>query len=239
MRFVVWNCAMALHRKALMLLSLEPDIAVVPESASPARLAAANALSVDWSTAWFGMNPNKGMLVLGRRGHPVEPTTPTEPDETVIGRVRTNGAANLDVLAVWNSTESSLYRAGAGPLLRTLRRLTETGGPLPDIIAGDFNGDPRLATGHLFRSHNSVLEWMDTNGYASGYHAHTGAAHGAEPEPTIYWVKRQKGVGECHCDFVFLSPRLRPALRSCFVGSYEEWIGANGSDHAPVVVDLN
>ncbi len=35
MKLVVWNCRMALHEKWDALVAMGPDIAVVPEAASP------------------------------------------------------------------------------------------------------------------------------------------------------------------------------------------------------------
>ena len=42
MRLVVWNCAMALHRKIDALMALRPDLAVIPEAAEPGRLGRVN-----------------------------------------------------------------------------------------------------------------------------------------------------------------------------------------------------
>ena len=69
MRLVVWNCAMALHRKADALLRLEPDVALVCECAEPARLRQRG--DADWietEPVWIGENPNKGLAILAFNG---------------------------------------------------------------------------------------------------------------------------------------------------------------------------
>ena len=54
---------MALHTKFHMLEALEPDIAIVPEAATTARLMREGVDSFT-SAAWIGRNDNKGLLAL-------------------------------------------------------------------------------------------------------------------------------------------------------------------------------
>jgi len=62
---------MALHRKFSALMSLRPDIAVIPECASPERLRNNMDLPDDATIAWTGDNPNKGLGIFGFNGYRV------------------------------------------------------------------------------------------------------------------------------------------------------------------------
>jgi len=61
MRIITWNCQMGLDKKADALLSLNPDIAVVPECSEKSIVALQQR---GFCTLWFGSNPNKGMVNL-------------------------------------------------------------------------------------------------------------------------------------------------------------------------------
>jgi hypothetical protein len=64
MRIVVWNCAMALHAKWDRLMSLRPDVAIVPECAGPAVLCKRRGAAEPCSFEWDGHNQNKGLGVF-------------------------------------------------------------------------------------------------------------------------------------------------------------------------------
>lgn len=62
MRIVAWNCNMGLHSKIDKLLSLKPDIAVIPECASPGILREKAALFVPDHCEWIpGSSNQKGL----------------------------------------------------------------------------------------------------------------------------------------------------------------------------------
>src|SRR4051812_7895168 len=67
LRVVVWNANMAVHRKLdLLVESLRPDIAIIPECATEDVLRRKGGLLLpDFSMAWVGTNPNKGLGVFG------------------------------------------------------------------------------------------------------------------------------------------------------------------------------
>jgi hypothetical protein len=64
MRIVTWNCQIGLDKKMDALLSLGPDVAVVPECSEES----VNAFQQrGLSTLWFGSNPNKGVGIMCRQ----------------------------------------------------------------------------------------------------------------------------------------------------------------------------
>jgi hypothetical protein len=67
MRIAAWNCQMGLDRKSDALLSLNPDVAVVPECSEKSAIA----LQLrGYNTRWFGSNPHKGLGVISRQDWP-------------------------------------------------------------------------------------------------------------------------------------------------------------------------
>lgn len=63
MRIATWNCQMGLDKKMEALLSLDADVAVVPECAEKSVIAFRQR---GLSTFWFGSNPNKGVAIICR-----------------------------------------------------------------------------------------------------------------------------------------------------------------------------
>ncbi len=68
LRIVSWNCQMALYEKFDQLLSLRPDVAIIPECASPEKDAQEERHLPCSSREWIGFNENKGLGVFSFNG---------------------------------------------------------------------------------------------------------------------------------------------------------------------------
>ena len=65
MRISTWNCQMGLEKKIDDLLSLDADVAVVPECSEKSAIALRRR---GLSTLWSGSNPHKGLGIICRQG---------------------------------------------------------------------------------------------------------------------------------------------------------------------------
>ncbi len=243
MRLVAWNCNMALHRKLAALRALRPDVAVLPECASPQRLAERlGAASLDCSMAWIGANRDKGLAVLGFNGYRVRLVEETyRRSLRFIAPVRIEGPTPFNLLAVWaqNFSDGVRRKRQPGPLrlalTRDYRDFLSQG---PAVVAGDFNNNIFWDKPGYRANHAHAVALLERYGLVSAYHHARGEAQGAEAEPTHYWRDRRKDGPTYHIDYVFL-PRVWAAdLREVSVGSFESWCGNGLSDHVPVVVEV-
>src|SRR5882757_5148371 len=144
MRFVTWNCGMALHRKFDALLALEPDIAVICECAEPERLRALGRLGgLDAEPVWIGRNPNKGLAVFAFNGFSVRLAEEFHPTLRYIAPVHITGPTECNLLAVWaqNASAGVSRKNQAGPLRRALTKYKGFLSDRPSMIAGDLNNN--------------------------------------------------------------------------------------------------
>jgi exodeoxyribonuclease III len=241
MRLVAWNCNMALHRKLAALRALAPDVAVLPECASPERLAERlGGAGLDCALAWIGANRDKGLAVLGLNGYRVRLAEDIyRRSRRFIAPVRIEGPTPFNLLAVWaqNFSDGIRRKRQPGPLRLALTRdyrafLAEG----PAIVAGDFNNNIFWDKPGYLINHAHAVSLLESYGLVSAYHTVRGEAQGAETIPTHYWRDRKKDGPTYHIDYVFVSRAWR--IRAMSVGTFEDWCGAGLSDHVPVVVDV-
>jgi hypothetical protein len=228
MRITTWNCNMAMHRKLDALLALRPDIAVLPECASPDVHAARPIYDAATSHAWHGRLPTKGLAVLTFGDFRLKSLPPREPSDHAF-LVRVEGPVPLHLLAVW--TQQPHYIEGAHHALDAHRRLFKKG---PGVVAGDLNSNAIFDANRVL-NHSTFVERMRKLAMFSAYHAHYGEPHGAESRPTFFLYRhRDKPF---HFDYVFLPERWRRAVRSVQLGAPDEWLSQ--SDHLPLTVSLD
>lgn len=241
LRLVVWNCAGALHRKFDRLLALAPDVAVVPECATPDILRRkGGALPFD-DCDWEGSNPNKGLGVFTfgpwrlrrhaswRREHHV--FLPLE---------LRSGARPVNLLATWAFNHR--VPPEIAPVPRTTAEIIAhhadflQGDALP-LVAGDFNSNAiwdRPAK-RAFADTDAALAAL---GLSSLYHAVRGERFGEETLPTHWWQRR--AIQPYHIDYVYAptawarQATLPATASQVWVGPVTEWLA--WSDHAPLVI---
>jgi exodeoxyribonuclease III len=246
MRIVAWNANMGVHRKfAHLTEELAPDIAVIPECATPEILMRKGLLGLEPSRAiWIGRNPNKGLAVFSFNQYEVQLAPCIDRSLEWVAPVEVKGPVGFRLLAVW---AMSIATRGNGP---DLPRCTEPMAALdvyrewyadhPLVVAGDFNHNviwdrPRATE----RNHSRTIRACSDAGLASAYHAWTGDEYGEEVAPTIYWRNRTEDGPRFHIDYAFVPREWVPSISSLEVGSYADWVGSKRSDHVPLVLDVD
>ena len=117
---IAWNCNMAFHKKYTQLLALRPDIAIIPECASPELLALRAPEFAPSSSIWIGRNRHKGLGVFTFGAFHGELSPIYENDIPFIAPVRIQGPTSFSLLGVWACHNSPQYRAKHDPLKRAL-----------------------------------------------------------------------------------------------------------------------
>lgn len=236
-RLAMWNCHGGLAGKADSLRSLDADVIVVPEAATPERLAA-RGFVWDGPMQWMGDNRDKGLLVLAR------PQWTLKVHETLFASqhwmlplVVGGDGVRLHLLAVWSMTHRSQGTpalVASGGAVTGIERYRDFLDADDAVVMGDLNNsivwDGR-GTGP--RTMHALLAALGEQGFESAYHALRGEEMGRETEKT-YHHTYNVDLGH-HIDYCFT--RLGRATR-CDVGSYAAWTETRLSDHAAVTVDV-
>ena len=105
------------------------------------------------------------------------------------------------------------------------------------VVAGDFNSNPNWDSTRHPRFARLVERYRQ-DGLTSAYHHGSDEAHGAETKPTLWWRNRIKDGPKFHVDYIFL-PDSWLSASAVEIGGYDEWVSTAGSDHAPIIVDIN
>lgn len=243
MRLVIWNCNMALHSKLPLLLALDPDIAVVPESANNQTLRQKSPLFAPMLSPWVGDNPNKGLGVFAFGDYRIE----LEPELVVnvnrdrwFAPVRVSGPVKFNLFAAWICHHPiDLRKANAGPIMRTIERSRAVLSSAPSVMAGDFNHNVYWDKPGRAGNFANVVSAFEQIGLSSVYHRNRVEAHGAELEPTIYWRDRRSDGPKFHIDYCFASESMHRCVSGVEVGTFESWVANKASDHVPLIVDFN
>lgn len=239
MRIVAWNCNMALDKKLERLRDLQPDVAVVPESANPDRLAQRGVDGLTYE--WIGENPNKGLGVIGFNGSRLRPRKARDIPFMLPLAVRTS-ERDFGLLAVWARHKIRPAEPDArhvGPVLRALDAYGVGMTKGDWIVAGDFNNHVRWDRPGKLNNHMNAVRTLRDLGLVSAYHAWYGVDHGDEPHVTHYWRDRTKDGWTYHIDYCFIPESWLPGVKNVEVGSFEDWVAPGLSDHVPLVVDVD
>lgn len=230
-RIVVWNCAMALHAKWDRLVSLRPDIAIVPECACPEVLAKRSNGELPASSIWAGSNPNKGLGIFAFGDYTVARCSASSTPQPVFLPAKVRGPNSFNLLGCWafnhRSRGDAVTAAGA-----TRKALTDLGTFLAAddlVVAGDFNNSTVWDRPTAHNRFGAIAADLAALGLVSAYHAHRDQGFGAEREPTYYHCRGSRAY---HIDYCFL-PRGW-SVSSVEVGKRAQWITA--SDHVPLTV---
>ncbi|MCH9736396.1 MAG: endonuclease/exonuclease/phosphatase family protein [Actinomycetia bacterium] len=237
-RLVEWNVAMSLQTKAPLLAKLNPTVAVLPESANPDKTGQAlQDIGATLPAQWDGANPNKGLLAVAFDGWELRVDDSYDRDYQWVMPLHLTGPRHIRLLAVWDmSSRGRGYESARqlGSCRASMDHYQEflSGGSDLTVISGDFNKSVYWDYPTKRTKFGDFMDQLESRGFVSAYHFHHGCERGAEPEPTLWWMRN---VGKpYHIDYTFVS---RPeAITAVTVGSSDDWL--THSDHAPMTVDL-
>lgn len=241
MRIVAWNCNMALPRKFEALLSLRPDIAIISECANPDILTEKGIPDLtDKTCQWMGRNANKGLGVFAFNGFSLRRADPFFPTLRYMLPVHVSGPRSFNLLAAWaqNASGGATRKHQLGPLRRAITKYRDFLSAEHAFVAGDLNNNAIWDRPGWRINHMTKVEKLRELGLVSAYHAAHDEEHGKETTPTHYWRNRTKDGPTYHLDYIFMPERDLHRMRSCEVGSFEDWCGTKLSDHAPISIEL-
>src|SRR6185312_11762683 len=218
MRLITWNCKGAFARKHASIVSLKPDVLVLPEAARMTGLEHVLGASPVNSVEWAGDNPLKGLAVISYGEYSLRVHEAYDPRLRWILPLDVDGPIPFTLIAVWAMPDEDTGRLYARCLFDacdTYRTLLES----PRVVlAGDFNNNMSFDTPRHPLKFATLLSTLDSFGLRSLYHLDRGCIHGAEPDPTFFLYHRADK--QHHIDFVFAKPALSDLGFSVSVGDH-------------------
>lgn len=230
LRIVAWNINMAADRKASDLVALDPDVAVLAETADVPELGEGALVRIGWA----GRNPRKGLGVFARPGLVATVDPSWDPAREWFLPVHFDLAGGIDVLAVW-----AMHHRGQepGPRLGRTHRALDHYGPLlarkRTLVVGDFNDNARWDTPR-YPAFARTVAILAEAGYASVYHARTREAHGSETGASLYWYRHRDRP--YLVDHAFVPDAWLPSVKRFELGDPDRWL--RSSDHVPLILEL-
>jgi len=221
---------MGFDKKVDALLSLNPDIAVVPECSQKSALALQQR---GFNTLWFGSNPHKGLGVICRRDWPIRALP--QPDQKWIAPIEVESPTPFTLVAVWACVAGD-KRADRyiGQVYGYLTAQLGWFDGHPVVLAGDLNSNKIWDAKREVGNHTAVVKLLEERGLVSTYHEHFDEPQGGESRRTLSMFRHADKP--YHIDYIFIPRVWLSRLTKVEVGEYSQW--SKLSDHCPLVAEL-
>jgi exodeoxyribonuclease III len=214
LRIVSWNCQMALYDKFEQLLSLNPDIAIIPECASLAKDALKKRRLPCSAREWIGFNEDKGLGIFAFNGLQLRVHPSYSEQFQLYLPIEVSGPCDFHLLGCWMAEKKTMPGGTSNQPKDAVLFYRDFLTCKPAIVAGDFN----------YYIPTAELAGMGLKG-----------AHGRRLRQTHYH-KRKLDARPIAVDYVFV-PTAGPLRLARFqVGKVQEWI--QYSDHVPLIADF-
>jgi exonuclease III len=235
MRIITWNCNMAFRKKAASVLTLKPDVLIVPECEHPEKIAFPDDCPKPTDMLWFGSNRSKGLGIFSYgvyrlMAHPRH----NRRIKIIAPIIITGPGTDYNLLAIWAHNPLDPDGRYVEQIWKSLRYYDEFLSHPRTILAGDFNSNTIWDRPKRVGNHSDVVHRLEKKGIRSAYHVQYRQDQGSEQHPTLFMYRHEDKP--YHIDYCFLSKDLVKRLKSVEVGAFGQW--RMYSDHVPVIVTL-
>lgn len=227
---------MAFRKKADFILTLKPDILIIPECEHPDKLIFSTDTLKPTQTLWFGKNRNKGLAIFSYSNFKFTLLDVYNEDfKMIIPIAVTGGSIDFNLFAVWAynpNDKDGKYITQVWKAINHYDRLIRDN---PTILIGDFNSNTIWDyKKHRLGNHSIVVKALEEKGIFSTYHLHYKQAQGKEEHPTYFMYRHLNR--SYHIDYCFASAELMDKLVNVEIGTHEVW--TKHSDHNPLIVSF-
>lgn len=235
MKIITWNCRMKYRIKANEILTLQPDIVVVPECENKERQKFGKSTKKPNDSLWFGKNVNKGIGIFSYSNFKFRIHDSYVQDYRYFIPIEVYSKKHtFNLLIVWNNPGNRDYnyiRQATNALKHYVPKL----GNRKLIIIGDFNSNNFWDKPQGKFKHNDLVTYLEKDfEIKSLYHKYYKEKQGNESLPTIYWKKNENNP--YHVDYCFASSEFSGNVESVEIGDYNRW--SKFSDHMPMIVNI-
>ena len=188
MKMIIWNCQGAFRKKNAEILSHKPDILIVPECESTAKLKFDKLTPQPFDCYWYGDNDNKGIGIFSYTDYKIELLKTFNPNfRYVIPLLVSNENNAFILLAIWamNNEENPIARY-IGQVWNAINYYQPLLAKYPVILAGDFNSNQIWDKKTRVGNHTDVANMLKIHDIISLYHQQEKEAHGQESISTFF-----------------------------------------------------
>ncbi len=227
---------MAFRRKAEHILTLKPDILIVPECEHPDKLKFANGITTPNDIFWFGENTNKGLGVFSYSDYKFKLHKKHNPlFKIIIPLSVANQQHQFNLFAIWANNPKDPDGTYITQIWKAIHYYDKLLTNKPSILIGDFNSNTIWDKPKREGNHSTMVEKLKAKNIHSIYHKFYKVAQGKETHPTLFMYRHEDKP--YHLDYCFASADIADKVTDVQVGSYNQW--AVHSDHSPLIVTVN
>lgn len=228
---------MAPHSRFEPLMSLKPDIAIIPECATPEIVKKKQPEFYYSDAAWIDQSKNKGLGVFTFSDLSVRVSPSYDPTYELFLPLLISARYGFNLLAVWafnHRNKNDHFRRDA-PTRAAIEYYRDFIAAGSTIVAGDFNDNVNWDKPGRSANFDLVIAELKSAGLSSSYHGNGNHHFGKEPDPTLIWRKNPEQ--SYHIDYCFIPEGWLPGVNAVSVGNPEKWI--KYSDHVPLINDIS
>ena len=239
-RIVTWNVAAGSAKKVPRVWGeLDADVAVLCEVCTEGKL---RKTAVDGfrTMDWVGRIQQRGLAVLGfgswkTKMH--DAMWDQRIEWTLPAKATGPGKVEFDIVGCWAFNKRAHfdptdYQQAQGEQIPAAYPKLFDG---PTVVAGDFNNSKIWDKPGKPRNWMNTVEVMEQHGLVSAYHRFFEEEQGEETRPTHWWKRSTEST--YHIDHCFVPAHWD--ITQVWVGGPGDWLRkGDGSDHAPLVVDV-
>ena len=236
MKLITWNCNMAFRKKAEIILTLEPDIIIVPECEHPDKLIFNAGTKLPDDIIWFGDNLNKGLGVFSYNNYKFKLLKKHNTSfKNILPIQVTKGNIKFILFAIWANNPADKDGTYVTQVWKAINYYEKLIKRKNTILIGDFNSNAIWDRPRRTGNHTDVVNLLATKKIYSTYHTFHNQLHGKEIHPTQFMYRHQDKP--YHLDYCFASSDLIKKMTQANIGKYEDW--RSYSDHKPLIVEFN
>jgi len=238
MKIIEWNSQGAFRKKNEKILSLNPDILIVPECENEEKLKFGKLTPEPNDFFWYGDSPNKGIGIFSYSDYEFELLKEFNPKFRYVIPLKVTGENKSFILfAIWamDNKENSEARY-IGQIWLAINYYSDF--LLNDsntILMGDFNSNKIWDYKERVGNHTDVVDKLKKKRIFSLYHKKMQLEYGKEKHPTFYMYRKIEKP--YHIDYCFASEEIINCGFDFSIGEVDDWIEL--SDHMPITIEFN
>ncbi|EAZ94843.1 hypothetical protein FBBAL38_10402 [Flavobacteria bacterium BAL38] len=235
MRIIEWNCQGAFRKKNDRILSLQPDILIVPECESENKLKFGDLTPKPNDFFWYGDSENKGIGIFSYSDYKFELLKIFNPRFRFIIPLKVIGKDSSFLLfAIWamdnKEKPEERYIGQIWLAINYYSNLLS----LPCILTGDFNSNKIWDEKERVGNHSDMVGFLEKKNIFCLYHMQENIEQGKEIHPTFHMYRKTEKP--YHIDYFFASDLIIKDGFEIKVGKVENWIDL--SDHVPLTLEV-
>ena len=234
MKIIEWNCQGAFRIKNKKILTLNPDIIIVPECENEKKLQFGKLTPKPNDFFWYGDSENRGIGVFSYSEYRFKIHESFNPGFRYIIPLKVTGKnVSFLLFAIWAMNNKDNREARyIGQIWFAINYYSHLLNGLT-ILIGDFNSNRIWDYKDRVGNHSDVVDKLKEFDIFSLYHEQYKENQGQETTPTFYMYR--KPDKPYHIDYCFVSKSIMGEGYDFKVGEFTDWI--DKSDHMPIIVD--